>query len=89
MSIFYWILEKIIELVGGIVRLFPLADLTEALEILRPGRELIQSFAWLNEYLPLAEVAIGIGLCLSTLLTLYGVMLVRRTFSLIWPGAGS
>lgn len=89
MSIFYWILEKVLGIAGFIIRLFPVADLTDSWAILRSGQEFIRTVGLLNDYVPIVEVLAGIGLCLSTLGILYGVMVVRRTFSLVWPGAGS
>lgn len=89
MTIFYWILEQLLGAAHFIVRLFPVADLSDSWAVLRSGQELIRTVGALNEYFPIAEALAGIGLCLSTLAALYVVMVIRRTFSLVWPGAGS
>lgn len=84
-----WILDGIIGLATVVVGLFPDADLGPLLAFIEPANRLICWLLQLNEAFPVAEALIGFGLYLGVVGALSVVMLARRAFSMLWPGAGS
>lgn len=73
----------------NIIRMLPVADTTALVEFAAPAGRLIGWVLRLNEALPVVEMLTAVTLILSVYGALYVVMVVRRVFSLVWPGAGS
>lgn len=87
--IWVWCLKPFIMAAQWIVNLLPKVDYSGIAEHVGPVSRLLASAAQLNEAFPVTEGLIGLGLLLVVVVALYSVMLIRRIFSLLWPGAGS
>lgn len=87
--IWKWAFQVFSNIASWIVSLLPDADL-ESLVAHMDGAARV--FAWidkLNDAFPVDHLLLAGGLLLSVYAALYAVMIIRRVFSLIWPGAGS
>lgn len=79
----------VISLAGGILELFPVVDMSEPESAFAQVGRLVAWIAKLNQAFPVVEGLTILGIVLGVVSVLYMVMLVRRVFSLLWPGAGS
>lgn len=87
--IFVWLFEAMFSIVGWLIQQFPLIDWTPITDRLAGVGRVVGWIMQLNSFFPMVEL-IAAGTVLMTVWTvMYGVMTVRRIFSLIWPGAGS
>lgn len=84
-----WILKPLLTLGAWVVSLFPVADTTEVVAAVAPASRLVGWVMQLNAAFPVVELLAAVGFLLSVYVAMYAVMLVRRVFSLFWPGAGS
>lgn len=84
-----WILIPLMHFAQWVIALFPTADLDTVTAALGPLGQMVGYIALLNETFPITEGLAFVGIVIVIYTALYGVMLVRRIFSLIWPGAGS
>lgn len=84
-----WILEPIIAFALFIVSQMPVADVSRLTAAVAPAARLVAWMRLLDEVAPVTELLGAVGILVSVYVAMYGVMLVRRTFSLFWPGAGS
>lgn len=79
----------VLGLVATVVSWFPEADFTGIEEALYPAKRLICWLIGLNDSLPVFEALGAVGIIAGVSACLYVAMLIRRIFSLFWPGAGS
>lgn len=84
-----WIIEPLLNFARSILNTLPVADTAGLVEAVAPASRVIAWGVRMNAALPIAEVLAAFALVLGVYMALYGVMLVRRVFSLFWPGAGS
>lgn len=90
--ILVWILTALIKLATWLIGLLPSFSASQLSSWSSYFTSAGRIFGWLNAldpYLPIHEALIVFGFQLVIYSALYGVMGIRRVFSLIWPGAGS
>ncbi len=87
--ILLWLITPLLRLLQSIIGLLPVADFEPLTAAVAPLTRLVSWVGKLNEAFPVTELLGALGVIAGVYVALYGVMLVRRVFSLFWPGAGS
>lgn len=87
--ILVWMLMPILGLVQWVVSRLPVADTAALHDRIAAAGRVVAWVLQLNECIPIVEALAVLTLLFGIWSALYGVMLVRRIFSLFWPGAGS
>ena len=78
-----------VDLATWLVSLLPEVDASAFAEWVSPAQRLVCWLSLLDEAAPVTEVMVVFGAVGVIYGMMYGVMMIRRLFSLVWPGAGS
>lgn len=84
-----WILRPLLALANWLIGLFPSADVAGVTSKFEGVGRVYSWICQLDQAFPIKSLIVAIGVVLTVWGGMYAVMVIRRVFSLVWPGAGS